>query len=90
MIDCMTENLAVSASEAAAADFDEFYVRRVNWLVEVGRSDVIDEIADDCERRRPAARSTAPTPNPVETGTRLAVAELRRSRRATLDTREPR
>jgi hypothetical protein len=31
---------------------DEFYVRRINWLVTLGRTDLIDEIADDCERRR--------------------------------------
>jgi hypothetical protein len=36
------------------AHIDEFYVRRINWLITIGRSDLIDEIADDCERRRTA------------------------------------
>lgn len=34
------------------SNVDEFYVRRINWLITVGRADLIDEIADDCERRR--------------------------------------
>lgn len=56
-----------------AADVDAMYVRRINWLITIGRTDLIDEIADDCERRR----NTVPAP--VENGTRLAVARMRRS-----------
>lgn len=73
----MSEPLEVPAGDdgTRVANIDEFYVRRINWLVTVGRTDLIDEIADDCERRR-----TAP-PRPVEEGTRLAVARLRASPR---------
>jgi hypothetical protein len=47
---------------------DEFYVRRINWLVAIGRSDLIDEIADDCERRRCASQpASASCPAPDET-----------------------
>jgi hypothetical protein len=35
-----------------ALSVDEFYVHRINWLIALGRYDLIDEIADDCERRR--------------------------------------
>jgi hypothetical protein len=38
---------------AGLLNLDDFYVRRINWLVTMGRSDLIDEIADDHERRRP-------------------------------------
>ena len=94
----MSEPLKVAADDDGThvANLDEFYVRRVNWLITVGRPDLIDEIADDCERRRtarPAAGdqsdaagvatiapgAAALPPRPVETGTRLAVARLRRS-----------
>jgi hypothetical protein len=54
---------------------EEFYVRRINWLVSLGRSDLVDEIADDSERRR-----VLPQPAPVEAGTRRAVASLQRQR----------
>lgn len=90
------------------ANVDELYVRRINWLITIGRDDLIDEIADDYEQRRtttsaaggrsragggrsahheahrgrdvqssPGAAELPPTP--VEKGTRLAVARLRRS-----------
>ena len=108
----MNESVKAPAGDGTrVANVDEFYVRRINWLITIGRADLIDEIADDCERRPttpPAAgdRSgntsaavgpphgvhhgqdvqTAPgaaglPPRPVETGTRLAVARLRRSPR---------
>lgn len=38
---------------------EEVYVRRINWLVTIGRSDLIDEIADDCERRVPRGQQVA-------------------------------
>ena len=37
---------------------DDFYICRINWLVAQGRPDLIDEIADDYERRR-IARPTS-------------------------------
>jgi hypothetical protein len=92
----MSEPLKIPAGENGthAANFDEFYVRRINWLITIGRTDLIDEIADDCERRRTAsptasgdvmsresAGAAGLPPRPVETGTRLAVARLRRSPR---------
>ena len=57
----MSEPLMVSASDDGThvAHVDEFYVRRINWLVTMGRTDLIDEIADDCERRRTASRMRA-------------------------------
>jgi hypothetical protein len=82
-----------------AASVDEFYVRRINWLITIGRSDLIDEIADDCERRRTAPPPAHPAhdgrnieaapvadgqpPGPVEAGTRLAAARLNRAPRPT-------
>jgi hypothetical protein len=134
MIDGMSEERTVRAEgELDVSAVDNFYVRRINWLVEAGRVDLIDEIADDCERRRatrqpvesedaaggkdavvrrsasggstPPARPMPPlpacgrgapyianlaasgmdesataarVPTPVETGTRLALARLRR------------
>ncbi len=36
-------------------ELDE-YVSKVNWLVARGRDDLIDEIADECERRIASAR----------------------------------
>jgi hypothetical protein len=116
----MSEPLKIPAGDNGTqiANINESYVRRSNWLITIGRTDLIDEIADDCERRRiaqPAAgrdcdpddpnpagqsgerrnlahntsaavRTTAPgpaglPPGPVETGTRLAVARVRRSPR---------
>lgn len=112
----MSEPLKVPAgdNDTHVANVDEFYVRRINWLVTIGRTDLIDEIADDCERRRTAplvsggeradsdpagqpgesgnvahntsaavraAEAAGLPPTPVETGTRLAVARLRRSPR---------
>jgi hypothetical protein len=70
----MSEQVNVPADDNCTdvSDIDEFYVSRINWLITVGRDDLIDEIADDCERRR----ST-----PVEMGTRLAVARLRHTLR---------
>jgi hypothetical protein len=44
--------------EPGAPAVDDFYVRRINWLIETGRVDLIDEIADDCERRRAAHAPT--------------------------------
>ena len=78
----MSEYLKVPTGDSLTGDsnIDEFYVRRINWLITVGRSDLIDEIADDCERRR-TERHAAPTPNAVEIGTRLAVAKLRHTLR---------
>jgi hypothetical protein len=108
----MSEKLHVSSSgrDPDAWIVDEFYVRRINWLVALDRADLIDEIADDCERRRqPIARRdssrpvpvehrpcravrhvrsgqtdlravAAPPPRPVEAGTQIAVARLRRAR----------
>jgi len=64
----MSEPLKVTAGDNGAhvANIDEFYVRRINWLITIGRTDLIDEIADDCERRRtapPTARDRhAPIP----------------------------
>lgn len=90
----MSESLKVSAGENGThvANIDEFYVCRINWLITIGRTDLIDEIADDCERRRnvahnptaavrPAAGDAGVPPRPVETGTRLAAARLRRVHR---------
>ena len=97
--ECMSEALKVPAGDDAmdVANIDEFYVRRINWLVTIGRTDLIDEIADDCERRRTAPSAVAdasasadvelinstpePRPRPVEAGTQQAVARLRRSHR---------
>jgi hypothetical protein len=36
-------------------DVEEFYVSRVNWLVNLGREDLIDPIADEFERHHYAA-----------------------------------
>jgi hypothetical protein len=139
MIDDMNEEWTVlPADKADVSIADDYYVRHINWLVEIGRVDLIDEIADECERRRSprqpldsgtaaarhpaigsrsgAGRSTShgrprrpvPTreradpdaanrlargqdssgtaarvPTPVQTGTRLAVAQLRRFASAT-------
>lgn len=44
---------------ADAANVDEFYIRRINWLITLGRYDLIDEIADDCERRRAPTHAAA-------------------------------
>jgi hypothetical protein len=87
----MSEQLKEPAGDNGthAANIDEFYVRRINWLIMIGRCDLIDEIADDCERRRSAPTAGAPDnmsatdlpPRPIEEGTRLAVARLRRSSR---------
>jgi hypothetical protein len=54
----MSEPLSAGDDETPVANIDEFYVSRINWLVTIGRTDLIDEIADDCERRRPARRSS--------------------------------
>lgn len=67
-----------------APDLREFYVRRVNWLITTGRSDLIDEIADDCERRSSShscadATDAHSRPNPVERGTKAALSMLRHS-----------
>lgn len=34
----------------------DWYVSKVNWLVSHGRDDLIDEIADEFERREPSGR----------------------------------
>jgi hypothetical protein len=57
----MSAELNVPAGEhdADVSNVDEFYIYRINWLITIGRSDLIDEIADDYERRRAAPRTTA-------------------------------
>lgn len=45
-------NAPAGADGTDGSNVDDYYVRRINWLITVGRSDLIDEIADDCERRR--------------------------------------
>lgn len=52
-IEHMTDESSPAADPVGAgnANVDEFYIRRINWLVTVGRPDLIDEIADDYERR---------------------------------------
>lgn len=52
-------NVSPGDADTHIANIDEFYVRRINWLVAIGRTDLIDEIADDCERRRAAPPSAA-------------------------------
>jgi hypothetical protein len=50
-------NAPAGGNRTHVASIDEFYVRRVNWLISVGRADLVDEIADDCERRRTVSGS---------------------------------
>jgi hypothetical protein len=53
-IEGMSEHVTVSAGDNCTdgRNVDDYYVRRINWLITAGRPDLIDEIADDCERRR--------------------------------------
>ena len=61
----MSERLtAPSANGTGVSTADEFYVRRINWLVPLGRADLIDEIADDCERRRTMQHAGGPETAP--------------------------
>jgi hypothetical protein len=62
----MSEELKVAAAEdrTGVSSVEEFYVHRINWLITLGRYDLVDEIADDYERRRAALRP----PNAVHPG----------------------
>ena len=77
----MSEELinASGGTDRDAMPVDAFYVRRVNSLVKLGRSDLIDEIAQDCERHHAPTEKVVAHPKPVEIGTRLALARLRRA-----------
>lgn len=71
----MSEQLKLSAGDTGTdvSNIDEFYTSRINWLITIGRPDLIDEIAEDCERRRAA-------PQPADSGGRGAQATTTRSR----------
>jgi hypothetical protein len=57
----MSEELTVPANNnvTGLSNVEEFYIHRINWLITLGRFDLIDEIADDYERRRAAPNTTA-------------------------------
>lgn len=60
-------NEPASDQDTHVGNIDEFYIRRINWLITTGRPDLIDEIADDCEQRR----TTRPA---IDQGRRVAPA----------------
>jgi hypothetical protein len=73
----MSEELMASAGGDGtdASHADEFYIRRINWLITLGRHDLIDEIADDCERRRTAPHTAADLSRAPEAATKCPARE---------------